>query len=72
MILIIVLLKVRVKKGLGLFTIAKSIAIKNAIQRIESGQHFVTDIELKAFAELSQERIISYLTALSNPKYYIP
>ncbi len=25
---------------------------KNAIQRIESGQRFVTDIELKAFAKL--------------------
>lgn len=25
---------------------------KNAIQRIESGQRFITDIELKAFAEL--------------------
>ena len=25
---------------------------KNAIQRIESGQRFVTDIELKAFAEV--------------------
>ncbi|MBR0119347.1 MAG: helix-turn-helix transcriptional regulator [Eubacterium sp.] len=25
---------------------------KNAIQRIETGQRFVTDIELKAFAEL--------------------
>jgi len=25
---------------------------KNAIQQIESGQRFVTDIELKAFAEL--------------------
>lgn len=25
---------------------------KNAIQRIESGKRFVTDIELKAFAEL--------------------
>lgn len=25
---------------------------KNAIQRIESGQRFVTDIELKAFAQL--------------------
>lgn len=25
---------------------------KNAIQRIESGQRFVTDIELKVFAEL--------------------
>ena len=24
---------------------------KNAIQRIESGQRFITDIELKAFAE---------------------
>ena len=25
---------------------------KNAIQRIESGKRFVTDIELKAFAEI--------------------
>ena len=25
---------------------------KNAVQRIESGQRFVTDIELKAFAEV--------------------
>ena len=25
---------------------------KNAVQRIESGQRFVTDIELKAFADL--------------------
>lgn len=25
---------------------------KNAIQRIESGERFITDIELKAFAEL--------------------
>lgn len=25
---------------------------KNAVQRIESGQRFVTDIELKAFAKL--------------------
>lgn len=25
---------------------------KNAIQRIESGQRFVTDIELKAFAQI--------------------
>ena len=25
---------------------------KNAVQRIESGKRFVTDIELKAFAEL--------------------
>lgn len=25
---------------------------KNAVQRIESGQRFVTDIELKAFAQL--------------------
>ena len=27
---------------------------KNAIQRIESGQRFITDIELKAFAKVLQ------------------
>ncbi len=30
---------------------------KNAIQRIESGKRFVTDIELKAFAEVFDVKI---------------
>ena len=30
---------------------------KNAIQRIESGKRFVTDIELKAFAEVLDVKI---------------
>ena len=30
---------------------------KNAIQRIESGKRFVTDIELKAFAEIFEVTI---------------
>ena len=30
---------------------------KNAIQRIESGKRFVTDIELKAFAEIFSVRL---------------
>lgn len=29
---------------------------KNAIQRIESGQRFVTDIELKVFAKILEVR----------------
>lgn len=39
-------------------TLAKSMQLsgidldKNAVQRIESGQRFVTDIELKAFAKV--------------------
>lgn len=36
---------------------------KNAIQRIESGQRFVTDIELKTFAKVlnvSLEELLSY------------
>ena len=35
---------------------------KNAVQRIESGQRFVTDIELKAFAKLfgvTMEELVS-------------
>lgn len=35
---------------------------KNAVQRIESGQRFVTDIELKAFASLfgvTMEELVS-------------
>ena len=35
---------------------------KNAVQRIESGQRFVTDIELKAFADLfgvTMEELVS-------------
>lgn len=30
---------------------------KNAVQRIESGQRFVTDIELKALAAVLQKRL---------------
>ncbi len=30
---------------------------KNAIQRIESGQRFITDIELKAFAKIFKVKI---------------
>lgn len=30
---------------------------KNAIQRIESGERFITDIELKAFAEVFNVKI---------------
>lgn len=36
---------------------------KNAIQRIESGQRFVTDIELKVFAKIFQ---VSYEDLLSE------
>lgn len=36
---------------------------KNAIQRIESGQRFVTDIELKVFARIFQ---VSYEDLLSE------
>lgn len=38
---------------------------KNAIQRIESGQRFVTDIELKVFARIFQ---VSYEDLLSEHK----
>jgi transcriptional regulator with XRE-family HTH domain len=34
---------------------------KNAIQRIESGKRFVTDIELKAFAEIFSVSVDSLL-----------
>jgi Helix-turn-helix. len=36
---------------------------KNAIQRIESGQRFVTDIELKAFAKVLK---VSYIDLLKE------
>lgn len=35
---------------------------KNAIQRIESGQRFVTDIELKVFAEILDVEVSELLT----------
>ncbi|MBR2381085.1 MAG: helix-turn-helix transcriptional regulator [Clostridia bacterium] len=35
---------------------------KNAIQRIESGERFVTDIELKALAEVFNTTVDSLLT----------
>lgn len=38
---------------------------KNAIQRIESGQRFVTDIELKAFAQILN---VSYYDLLEENK----
>jgi transcriptional regulator with XRE-family HTH domain len=39
---------------------------KNAIQRIESGQRFVTDIELKAFAQVLQTKVEYLLEESSN------
>lgn len=43
---------------------------KNAIQRIESGQRFVTDIELLAFSkifEISCDELLTYKTNQETP-----
>lgn len=37
---------------------------KNAVQKIESGQRFITDIELKVFAKVLQ---VSYEDLLNEP-----
>jgi transcriptional regulator with XRE-family HTH domain len=52
--------KLRKKKGLSQRALADKLQLegidlnKNAIQQIESGNRFVTDIELKAFAQFFQ------------------
>ena len=40
---------------------------KNAIQKIESGERFVTDIELKVFAEFFHSRALRHRAARKRP-----
>ncbi len=43
---------------------------KNAVQRIESGQRFVTDIELKALAAVFQKSVDAMLETGSKSRFF--